>query len=35
VWLDKNNNVKLGDRPVHMKTLTNNVQVIAPKKRVY
>ena len=34
-WLQKNGNVKLGKRPVHMNTLTNHVQSIPPKKRVY
>ena len=35
VWLTKKGEVKLGDRPVHMDTLTNHVQSIPPKKRVY
>ena len=35
VWLNKEGNVKLGNRPVHMNTLTNQVQSIPPKKRVY
>ena len=34
-WLNKDGDVKLGDRPVHMNTLTNHVQPIPPKKRVY
>ncbi len=34
-WLDKNGNVILGDRPVHMNTLTNHIQPIPPGKRVY
>jgi succinate dehydrogenase / fumarate reductase flavoprotein subunit len=34
-WLDNNGNVKMGKRPVHMNTLTNHVQPIPPKKRVY
>jgi succinate dehydrogenase / fumarate reductase flavoprotein subunit len=34
-WLNKEGSVKLGDRPVHMNTLTNHVQPIPPKKRVY
>jgi succinate dehydrogenase / fumarate reductase, flavoprotein subunit len=34
-WLDGNGNVKMGKRPVHMNTLTNHVQPIPPKKRVY
>ena len=35
VWLNKEGSVKLGNRPVHMNTLTNHVQSIPPKKRVY
>ncbi len=34
-WLKNDGSVKLGDRPVHMNTLTNHVQPIPPKKRVY
>ena len=34
-WLNSDGSVKLGDRPVHMNTLTNHVQTIPPKKRVY
>ncbi len=34
-WLTKKGEVKLGARPVHMNTLTNHVQSIPPKKRVY
>ena len=34
-WLDNHGNVKMGTRPVHMNTLTNHVQPIPPKKRVY
>ena len=34
-WLDNKGEVKLGNRPVHMNTLTNHVQSIPPKKRVY
>jgi succinate dehydrogenase / fumarate reductase flavoprotein subunit len=34
-WLTKKGEVKLGARPVHMNTLTNRVQSIPPKKRVY
>ena len=34
-WLRDDGSVKLGDRPVHMNTLTNHVQPIPPKKRVY
>ena len=35
VWLSKNGDVRLDTRPVHMNTLTNHVQTIPPKKRVY
>ena len=35
VWLDKKGTVQLGNRPVHMNTLTNHIQSIPPKKRVY
>jgi succinate dehydrogenase / fumarate reductase flavoprotein subunit len=34
-WLNSNGDVKMGTRPVHMNTLTNHVQPIPPKKRVY
>jgi len=34
LWLD-NNKVKIDYRPVHMYTLTDEVDVIPPKKRVY
>ena len=34
-WLNSDGDIKLGDRPVHMNTLTNHVQSIPPKKRVY
>ena len=34
-WLNNKGEVKLGNRPVHMNTLTNQVQSISPKKRVY
>ena len=34
-WCDANLNVKLDKRPVHIYTLTNEVEVIAPQKRVY
>jgi len=34
-WLDSKGDVKMGSRPVHMNTLTNHVQSIPPKKRVY
>ncbi len=35
VWLDKNDKVTMGSRPVHMNTLTNKVESIPPKKRIY
>ncbi|WP_114394993.1 succinate dehydrogenase flavoprotein subunit [Oleisolibacter albus] len=35
VWVDEAGKVTLGDRPVHLYTLTNEVQVFPPKKRVY
>jgi succinate dehydrogenase / fumarate reductase flavoprotein subunit len=34
-WMDDKGNVTLKYRPVHMTTLTNEVEVIAPQKRVY
>ena len=34
-WLKNDGSIKLGNRPVHMNTLTNHVQPIPPKKRVY
>ena len=34
-WLDHNQNLTLDYRPVHLYTLTNEVEVIAPKPRVY
>jgi succinate dehydrogenase / fumarate reductase flavoprotein subunit len=34
-WCDENGNVKLDYRPVHMNTLTNDVQSFPPKERVY
>jgi len=35
VWVDEAGKVTLGDRPVHLYTLTNEVQAFPPKKRVY
>jgi len=35
VWVDEKGKERLGDRPVHLYTLTNDVQVFPPKKRVY
>ena len=34
-WLNEKGDVKMGNRAVHMNTLTNYVQPIPPKKRVY
>ncbi len=34
-WLDGQSKVKFGTRPVHMYTLSNEVQVFPPKARVY
>ncbi len=34
-WLDNKGDVRMGTRPVNMNTLTNHVQPIPPKKRVY
>ena len=34
-WLDRNGKVRLGYRPVHMYTLSNEVQVVPPKARSY
>ena len=34
-WLDTNNNVSFDYRPVHLYTLTDEVDVVPPKKRVY
>ncbi|MBB6249626.1 succinate dehydrogenase flavoprotein subunit [Nitrospirillum iridis] len=34
-WVDEKGAVTLGDRPVHMYTLTGDIDVIPPKKRVY
>jgi succinate dehydrogenase / fumarate reductase flavoprotein subunit len=34
-WIDDRGGVKLDYRPVHMNTMTDEVQVIPPKKRVY
>ena len=35
VWLDKEGNIKLDKKPVNLNTLTNHVQPIPPKRRVY
>tara|TARA_A100001011_G_scaffold332518_1_gene359689 strand:- start:158 stop:553 length:396 start_codon:yes stop_codon:yes gene_type:complete len=34
-WLNDDGNVNMGSRTVHMNTLTNHVQPIPPKRRVY
>lgn len=34
-WVDDKGTVSLDYRPVHMNTLTDEVEVVAPKKRVY
>jgi succinate dehydrogenase / fumarate reductase flavoprotein subunit len=35
LWIDDKGKTKIDYRPVHMKTLSNDVDVIAPKARVY
>ena len=35
VWLDNNGKVTMGSRPVNMNPLTNHVQSIPPKQRIY
>jgi len=35
VWVDGDGRPTRGDRPVHLNTLTNDVQTFPPKKRVY
>jgi succinate dehydrogenase / fumarate reductase flavoprotein subunit len=34
-WLDKSGATKIDTRPVHTYTLTDEVEYIKPKKRVY
>jgi succinate dehydrogenase / fumarate reductase, flavoprotein subunit len=34
-WMDEKGGVKLDYRPVHLNTMTDDVQAIPPKKRVY
>jgi len=34
-WMDEKGKVEFGYRPVHMETMTDDVQPIPPKKRVY
>jgi succinate dehydrogenase / fumarate reductase, flavoprotein subunit len=35
IYVDENGGTKITDRPVHLRTLTNDVEVVAPKARVY
>lgn len=35
VWVNDDGTTRLGDRPVHMYTLTDDVKVVPPKARVY
>jgi succinate dehydrogenase / fumarate reductase flavoprotein subunit len=35
VWVDENGKPTLGDRPVHLYTMSNEVETFPPKKRVY
>ena len=35
MWFDEKNKVKIKYRPVHMYTLSDDVDVVPPKKRVY
>jgi len=35
IWFDENAKTKIDYRPVHMETLTDDIHVIPPKKRVY
>jgi len=34
-WVDERHGVELGERPVHLRPLTNEVEPIPPQKRVY
>ena len=34
-WVEDDGTVRMGDRPVHLYTLSDDVEVIAPQKRVY
>jgi succinate dehydrogenase / fumarate reductase flavoprotein subunit len=34
-WVDERGQVRLGERPVHLNTLTNDVEPVPPKARVY
>jgi hypothetical protein len=35
VWVDDDGTTRLGERPVTLTTLSNEVEAIAPKARVY
>ena len=35
IWVDDDGKTKIDYRPVHLRTLTNEVEVVAPKARVY
>ena len=35
MWINEDNKVTIKYRPVHMYTLTDDVEVVPPKKRVY
>jgi len=35
VWVNEKGETKIGDRPVHLYTLTDDVKVVPPKARVY
>ena len=35
IWIDENKKVTMKKKPVHLNTLTNHVQTIEPKVRVY
>jgi succinate dehydrogenase / fumarate reductase, flavoprotein subunit len=34
-WVDAEHRARLGERPVHTRPLTNEVEPIPPQKRVY
>jgi succinate dehydrogenase / fumarate reductase flavoprotein subunit len=34
-WVDSQGQVRIDYRPVHLHTLTNEIEVIAPKARTY
>jgi succinate dehydrogenase / fumarate reductase flavoprotein subunit len=35
IWVDEQGKTKMGDRPVTLTTMTNEVEAVPPKKRVY